>query len=175
MPTRPDPRGPLEAAPATAVWSATLESAASVVASVREVVVVLMLPRVAAPIVSTFVIAVLVAAAASGTMRTAAAAYSVTLFVEAVRAVVISIPLFMPVGEFLTLCCASLSGTETGSGAEHGTGSGSGVGSSLVFFRVGARPLAASGAGGLQSALDQLDRVACQLEIGMEVGMHWIL
>jgi hypothetical protein len=122
MLARSDPRGPLEAAPATAVRSAALESAASVVSAVREVIVVLLLPRVAAPVISPIVMAVLVAAAASGTMRTAAAAYSVALFVEAVRAVIISIPLFMPVGEFLTLCCASPSGTVTGSGAEAGAG-----------------------------------------------------
>ncbi len=168
-----DPRGPLEAAPATAVLSAALESAASIVSAVREVDVVLLLPRVAAPVVTSFVMAVFVAAAASGTMRAAAAAYSVALFVEAVRTVVISIPLFKPVGEFLTLCRASPSGTVTGTGTEYGTGSG--VGSAQVFLRVGARPLAASGAWGLQPALEQLDRVACQLEIGMEVGMHRVL
>jgi hypothetical protein len=107
MLARSDPRGPLEAAPATAVWSAALESAASVFSAVREIIVVLLLPRVAAPVISSFVMAVLVAAAASGTMLTADAAYSIALFVEAVRAVVISISLFIPVGEFLTLCRAS--------------------------------------------------------------------
>jgi hypothetical protein len=168
-------RRPLEAAAAAAVRSATLESAAVVFAAVGKVVVVFLLPRVAAPVVTPFVLAVLVAAAASGTMRTAAAASSVTSFVEAVRAVVSSIPLFMPVEEFLTLCCTSRSDTVSRSGTEHGTGSGSGVGSALFFIRVGARPLAAGGAVVLQSALDQLDRVASQLEIGMEVGVHWIL
>jgi hypothetical protein len=75
----------------------------------------------------------------------------------------------------LALCCTSRSDAVTGSGTEHGTGSGSGIGSALFFDRVGARPLAAGGAVVLQSALDQLDRVAGQLEIGMEVGVHRIL
>ncbi len=158
-------RWPLEAAAAAAVRSATLESAAVVFAAVGKVAVVFLLPRVTAPVVTPFVVAVLMAAAASGTMRSAAAATSVTSFVEAVRAVVSSIPLFMPVEEFLTLCCVSRSATVSGSGTDRGTGSGSGIGPALFFVRVGARSLAAGGAVVIQSALDQLDRVASQLEI----------
>ena len=149
---------PLEAAPATSVRSATLESPAAVFAAVGEVIVVFVLPRVSAPVVVPvvvpFVVAVLGAAAASGTLRTAAAATSVASVVSTVRAVFGSVPMIMPVWEFLALCSTSRSDAVTGSGTGHGMHSDSnsdsakaktvpgscGSGSTTLFKRDTIRP-----------------------------------